>query len=178
MEEGVERPSCDVAVAVAVAAAAAAVAVAARGVADMQKVALDIEGSRIPVAIAPELGCRYGHVAHGSAMTRLMLESSIAEYGRLVADTVFAACGQPPLCRVLLLDLVSLSRPNPCVIFECRKQSLRTCGRKLSRYRGAVGTWGVINVGRTVTVSARNWLRIWGLVMERYTLTRRVWRRE
>ena len=171
MEEGVERPSCDVAVAVVV-------AVAAQGVADMQKVALDIGGSRIPVAFAPELGCRYGHVAHGSAMTRLMLESSIAEYGRLAADTVFAACGQPPLCRVLLVDLVSLSRLNARVNSERRKQNLRTCGRKLPRYRGAVGTWGVIYVGRTVTVSARNWLRIWRLMMERYTLIRRVWRRE
>ena len=113
MEEGVERPSCDVAV---------AVAVAAQGVADMQKVALDIEGSRIPVAFAPELGCRYGHVAHGSAMTRLMPGSSIVEYGRLAADTVFAACGQPPLCRVLLLDLVSLSRLNARVVSERRKQ--------------------------------------------------------
>ena len=171
MEEGVERPSCDVAVAVVV-------AVAAPGVADMQKVALDTEGSRIPVAFAPELGCRYGHVARGSAMTRLMLESSIAEYGRLAADTVFAACGQPPLCRVLLVDLVSLSKLNARVNSGRRKQNLRTCGRKLPRYRGAVGTWGVIYVGRTVTVSARNWLRIWGLMMERYTLIRRVWRRE
>ena len=169
MEEGVERPSCDVAV---------AVAVAAPDVADMQKVALDIEGSRIPVAFAPELGCRYGHVAHGSAMTRLMLENSIVEYGRLVADTVFAACGQPPLCRVLLVDLVSLSRLNARVIFERREQNMRTCGRKLPRYGGTVRTWGVIYVRRTVTVSARNWLRIWGLVMERYTLIRRVWRRE
>ena len=149
MEAGVERPSCDVAVAVAV-------AVAARRVADMQKVALDIEGSRIPVAFAPELGCRYGHVAHGSAMTRPMLESSIVEYGRLVADTVLAACGQPPLCRVLLVDPVSLSKLNARVVFGRRKQSLRTCGRKLPRYRGAVGTWGVIYVGRTVTVGARN----------------------
>ena len=167
MEEGVERPSYDVAVAVAV-----------QGVADMQKVALDTEGSRIPVAFEPELGCRYGHVAHGSAMTRLMPESSTVEYGRLAAGTVFAACGQPPLYRVLLVDLVSLSRPNARVNSECREQNLRTCGRKLPRYRGAVGAWGVIYVGRTVTVRARNWLRIWRLVMERYTLIRRVWRRE
>ena len=167
MEEGVERASCDV-----------AVAVAAQGVADMQKVALDTEGSRIPVAFAPELGCRYGHVAHGSAMTRLMLESSTVEYDRLAADTVFAACGPPPLYRALLVDLVSLSRPNALVNSERRKQILRTCGRKLPRYRGAVGTWGVIHVRRTVTVGARNWLRIWGLMMERHTLIRRVWRRK
>ena len=115
MEEGVESASCDVAVAVAAAAAAA------RGVADMQKVAPDIEGSRIPVAFAPELGCRYGHAAHGSATTRLMLESSIVECGRLVADTVFAACGQRPLCRVLLVDLVSLPKLNARVVFSRRK---------------------------------------------------------
>ena len=97
MEVGVERPSCDV---VAV--------VAAQRVGGMPKVAPDIEGSRIPVAFAPELGCRYDHVAHGSAMTPLTLENLIVEYGRLVAGMVFAACGQPPSYRVLLIDLVSL----------------------------------------------------------------------
>ena len=100
-----EKPSCDV-----------AAAAAAQGVAGMQKVALDTEGSRIPVAFALELGCRYGHVAHDSAMTPLMLENSIVEYGRLVVGMVFAACEQPPLYQVLLIDLVSLSMLNVRVI--------------------------------------------------------------
>ena len=76
----------------------------------MRTVALDIEGSRIPVAFAPGLGRTYVHVDHDFVMTRLMLESSIVEYGRLVVGTVFAACGQRPLYQVLLVDLVSLSR--------------------------------------------------------------------
>lgn len=98
VEEEVERPSFD----------AAAVA-AARGVADMQTVALDIEGSRTPVAFAPALGRTYVHADHGFVMTRLMLENLIVGYGKLVVGMVFAACGQPPLGRVLLVHLVSLS---------------------------------------------------------------------
>ena len=78
----------------------------------MRKVALDTEDSRIPVAFVPGLGCTYVHVAHGSAMTLLMLENSIVEYGRRVAGMAFAAGGQPPLYRLLLVDMVSLSSLN------------------------------------------------------------------
>lgn len=97
VEEEVEMPSCDV-----------AAVVAARGVAGMQTVALDIEGSRTPVAFAPGVGRTYVHVDHGFVMTRLMLENWIVEYGKPVVGMVFAACGQPPLDRVLLINLVSL----------------------------------------------------------------------
>ena len=41
-----------------------------------------------------------------------MLENSIVGYGRQVAGMVSAACGQRPLYRVPLVDLVSLSRLN------------------------------------------------------------------
>lgn len=98
VEEEVERPSCDV-----------AAVVAARGVAGMKTVALDIEGSRTPVASARGLGRTYVHADHDFVMTRLMLENWIVEYGRLVVGMVFAACGQPPLDRVLLVNLVSVS---------------------------------------------------------------------
>lgn len=64
VEEEVERPSCDV-----------AAVVVAPGVAGMQTVALDIEGSRTLVAFALELGRTYVHVDHGFVMTRLMPES-------------------------------------------------------------------------------------------------------
>ena len=96
MEEEVERSSCDV------------VAVAAQGVADMRTAALGIEGSRRPAAFAPGLGGIYVRVDHDFVMTRLTLENLIVEYGRRAAGMVFAACGQPPLFRVLLTDLVSL----------------------------------------------------------------------
>lgn len=98
MEEGVERPSCDV----------AAVA-AARGVEGMQTVGLGTEESRTPAAFALELARTYVHVDHGFVMTRPMLENSIVECDKLAVDMAFAACGQPPLDRVLLVNLVSLS---------------------------------------------------------------------
>ena len=98
VEGEVERPSCD----------AAAVA-AARGVAGMQTVAPDTEDRYTPVAFAPGLGRTYAHVDHGFVMTRQMLENLIGGYGTLLVGMVFAACGQPPLDRVLLEKLVSLS---------------------------------------------------------------------
>ena len=94
---------------VVVVVVAVAVAVAVQDVADMRTVALDIEGSRTPVAFAPGLGHTYVRADHGFVMTRLTPENWIAGYGRLVVGTVFAACGQPPLCRVLLTHFVSLS---------------------------------------------------------------------
>ena len=73
----------------------------------MQTVALDIEGSRTPVEFAPGLGRTYVHVDRGFVMMRQMLENWIVECGRLVVGMVFAAYGQPPLDRVLLVNLVS-----------------------------------------------------------------------
>ena len=98
MEGEVERPSYDV-----------AAAAAAPGVADMLTAALDTEGSRILVAFAPGLERTCAHVAHGFVMTRPMLANSTVAYDILVAGKVFAAYGQPPLYRVLLVHLISLS---------------------------------------------------------------------
>lgn len=148
-EEEVERPSYDV----------AAVA-AARGVAGMPTVALDIEGSRTPAAFAPGLAHTYVHVDRGFVMTRLMLVNWIVEYGRLVVGTVFAACGQRPSDRALLVKLVSLSSFCELEISGSRKQKVCTCGGKMPRHRRAVGTWCVIYLWGRVTVGARDWLRV------------------
>lgn len=120
VEEELERPSCDV----------AAVA-AARGVADMQMAALGTEGSRKLVAYAPALVHTYVHVDHGLVMTRLMPENWIVGYDRLVVEMVSAACGQPPLGRVLLINLVSLSSLDESRMEQSRQWKLRTCRRKM-----------------------------------------------
>ena len=98
MEEEVGRPSYD-----------AAAVVTAQGVAGMETVALGMEGRHRLVAFAPELGCTCVHVDHDFVTRQLMLESWIAGYDRLVVDIVFAAGGQPPLDRVLLIHLVRSS---------------------------------------------------------------------
>lgn len=122
VEEEVETPSCGVAAAV----------VAAQGVAGTQTVALDIEGSRTPVEFAPGLGRTYVHVDRGFVMMRQMLENWIVEYGRLVVGMVFAAYGQRPLDRVLLVNLVSISNFSNRQISDSPRQKVRTCGRKMS----------------------------------------------
>ena len=112
MEEEVGKPSYD-----------AAAVVTAPGVAGMETVALGIEGRHKLVAFAPGLGCTCVHVDHDSAMTQLMLENWTVGYDRLAVDTVFAAGGQPPLDRVLLVHLVRFSSPD--------ERKMHTCGRKM-----------------------------------------------
>ena len=117
MEEEVGRPSYD-----------AAAVVTAQGVAGMETVALGIEGRHKLAAFAPELGCTCVHVDHDFVMTQLMLESWIVGYGKLVVDIAFAAGGQSPLDRVLLVHLVRFSSPDIRNRWKSQRRKMRTCG--------------------------------------------------
>ena len=117
MEEEVGRPSYD-----------AAAVVTGRDVAGMEKFALGMEGRHKLVAFAPELGCTCVHVGHDFVMTQLMRESWIVGCDRPVVDIVFAAGGQPPLDRVLLVHLVRFWNLDVRKRWESPRRKMRTCG--------------------------------------------------